>query len=78
MLYDVEKKQEVLDTLNDRVSSITNICIVLSSEGYIPNKSKSVKLSLCSAMIDVFNNIVFFDESYRDKFEKLYNKIISL
>ena len=78
MLYDAEQKQEVLDTLNDRVSSIIDISIALSNEGYIPNKSKSVKLSLCSIMIDAFNNIVFFDESYRHKFENLYNKIISL
>ena len=78
MLYDAEKKQDMLDTLNNRVSSIIDICIALSNEGYIPNKGKSVKLSLCSIMIDTFNNIVFFDESYRSKFENLYNKIISL
>lgn len=78
MLYDVEKKQDMLDTLNARVSSIVDICISLSNEGYIPNKNKSIKLSLCSAVIDSTTNITYFDESYRDKFESLYNNVISL
>lgn len=78
MLYDAEKKQEMLDTLNARVSSIVDICISLSNEGYIPNKNKSIKLSLCSVVIDNITNITYFDESYRDKFESLYNSVISL
>ena len=78
MLYDVEKKQEMLDALNTRVSSIIDICISLSNQGYIPNKNKTIKLSLCSVAIDIFNNIVYFDEEYKDDFENLYNKIISL
>lgn len=78
MLYDAEKKQDMLDTLNARVSSIIDICISLSNEGYIPNKGKSVKLSLCSAVLDSITNITYFDESYRSKFENLYNNVISL
>ncbi len=78
MLYNAEKKQEMLDTLNNRVSSIIDICISLSNQGYIPNKNKSIKLSLCSVCIDMFENIEFFSEAYRDDFENLYNKIISL
>ena len=78
MLYDAEKKQDMLDTLNNRVSSIIDICISLSNEGYIPNKNKSIKLSLCSVVIDSITNITYFDESYRDKFESLYNNVISL
>ena len=78
MLYDVEKKQEMLDALNTRVSSIIDICISLSNQGYIPNKNKTIKLSLCSVAIDMFYNINFFDVACKDKFENLYNKIISL
>ena len=44
MLYDAEKKQEMLDTLNNRVSSIVDVCVALAEEGYIPNKNKYVKL----------------------------------
>ena len=78
MLYDAEKKQDMLDALNDRVSSIIDICISLSNQGYIPNKNKTIKLSLCSFCIDVFTNIEFFDEEYKDTFENLYNKVLSL
>ena len=78
MLYDAEKKQDMLDALNNRVSSIIDMCISLSNQGYIPNRNKIIKLSLCSACIDIFNNINFFDEEYKDDFENLYNKIMSL
>ena len=78
MLYNAEKKQEMLDTLENRVSSIIDICISLSNQGYIPNKSKTIKLSLCSICIDAIDNINFFSEEYKDDFENLYNKIISL
>lgn len=78
MLYNAEKKQEMLDTLENRVSSIIDICISLSNQGYIPNKNKTVKLSLCSICIDAIDNINFFSEEYKDDFENLYNKIISL
>ena len=45
MLYDAEKKQDMLDTLNNRVSSIVDVCVSLIQEGYIPNKNKFNKLS---------------------------------
>ena len=39
MLYDVEKKQMMLDTLQDKVSSVVDVCVALTNEGYIPNKN---------------------------------------
>ena len=45
MLYDADKKQEVLDTLNNRVSSIVDVCVALVNEGYLLNKNKTTKLS---------------------------------
>ena len=44
MLYDADKKQEMLDTLNNRVSSIVDVCVALVQEGYLPNKNKYNKL----------------------------------
>ena len=78
MLYDAEQKQEVLDTLNNRVSSIIDISIALSNEGYIPNKSKSVKLSWSAILIDAFNNIDVLSVEQHNELEELYSKVMTL
>ena len=78
MLYDVEKKQMMLDALDARVSSIVDVCIALINEGYIPNKSKSVKLSWTIIMIDAFDNIDVLSVEQHNKLETLYNKVMTL
>ena len=78
MLYDAEKKQNMLDTLNNRVSSIVDVCVALVNEGYIPNKNKYVKLSWTAIMIDTFNNMDIFSSKQQTNIENLYNKIIML
>ena len=78
MLYDVEKKQNMLDTLNNRVSSIVDVCVALIQEGYIPNKAKQTKLSWTVIMIDAFENIDVLSVEQHNKLETLYNKVIAL
>ena len=78
MLYDVEKKQMVLDTLENRVSSIVDVCIALIQEGYIPNKNKSIKLSWSAILIDAFNNIDVLSIEQHNELEELYSKVMSL
>ena len=78
MLYDVEKKQEMLDALNTRVSSIVDICIALINDGYIPNKNKINKLSWSVIMIDAFENIDVLSVEQHNKLEDLYNKVMKL
>ena len=78
MLYDVEKKQMVLDTLENRVSSIVDVCIALIQEGYIPNKNKSVKLSWSAILIDAFNNIDVLSIEQHNELEELYNTVMTL
>ena len=78
MLYDVNKKQEVLDTLNDRVSSIVDVCVALVNEGYILNKSKLNKLSWTAIMIDAFENIDVLSISQHNNLESLYNNVMML
>ena len=34
MLYDAEKKQDMLDTLENRVSSIVDVCVALVLDYY--------------------------------------------
>ena len=78
MLYNVENKEAMLDALNDRVSSIVDVCIALVEEGYIPNKNKSTKLSWSVIMIDAINNIDVFSATQHNEFEELYSKVMSL
>ena len=78
MLYDAEKKQVMLDTLENRVSSIVDVCVALVNEGYNLNKNKLNKLSWSMIMIDAFENIDVLSVEQHDKLETLYNKVMTL
>lgn len=78
MLYDAEKKQVMLDTLENRVSSIVDVCVALINEGYIPNKNKYNKLSWSMIMIDAFQNIDILSVEQHNNLEELYNKVMML
>lgn len=78
MLYNVENKKAMLDALNDRVSSIVDVCIALVEEGYIHNKNKSTKLSWSVIMIDAINNIDIFSTTQHNELEELYSKVMNL
>ena len=78
MLYNAEKKQNMLDTLNNRVSSIVDVCVALVNEGYNLNKSKLNKLYWTTIMIDAFNNIDVLSVEQHTNLEELYNKVIML
>lgn len=78
MLYNAEKKQNMLDTLNNRVSSIVDVCVALVNEGYNLNKSKLNKLSWITIMIDAFDNIDVLSVEQHNKLEILYNKVMTL
>ena len=78
MLYDVEKKQMMLDALDARVSSIVDVCVALIQEGYIPNKNKNTKLSWSIILIDAFDNIDVFSIEQHNELEELYSKVMTL
>ena len=78
MLYNVGNKESMLDTLNNRVSSIVDVCIALIEEGYIHNKNKNTKLSRSIIMIDAINNMDVFSVEQHSEIEELYNKVMAL
>ena len=78
MLYDAEKKQDMLDTLENRVSSIVDVCVALAEEGYIPNKGKYVKLSWSAIMIDACDNMDVLSSEQHIKIENLFSKVMML
>ena len=78
MLYNAENKQAMLDALEDRVSSIVDVCIALIEEGYTLNKNKYVKLSWSAIMIDACNNMDVLSPEQHTKIEELFSKIMAL
>ena len=78
MLYNVEEKQMMLDALENRVSSIVDVCVALVEEGYIPNKGKYVKLSWSAIMIDACDNMDVLSSEQHIKIENLFNKVMML
>lgn len=78
MLYNAEIKNAILDTLNNKVSSIANIVSILLEEGYIPNKNKGFKLQVALMLSEAFINIDVLSIDKHKKLENLYNKFITL
>lgn len=78
MLYDADKKEKVLDTLNDRVSSIVDVCTMLFNEGFVVNRTKLNKLNMCIMLIHAFENIDVLSVEQHNNIELLYNKVIML
>ncbi len=78
MLYDNSIKDSVLDTLNNRVSSIADCIVSLFDNGYNPNKNKYVILTWSSILIDAYDNIDLFTEEQHKKLDRLYNKIMTM
>ena len=78
MLYNVEEKQMMLDALENRVSSIVDVCVALVEEGYIPNKNKYVKLSWTTIMIDACDNMDVLSSEQHIKIENLFSKVMML
>lgn len=79
MLYDNDDlKQVMLDTLHDRVSSITYCIVELLKEGYIPNKNKTTIINWSSILIDAYENIDVFSKEQQNKLDILYNKVLKL
>lgn len=78
MLYESSLKQAVLDTLEDRVSSIADCIVVLLNEGYVPNKNKITILDWSSILIDAYENIDVLSKEQHEAIDRIYNKVIQL
>ena len=78
MMYENGIKEAVLDTLENRVSSIA-LCIgKLLEEGYLPNNKKEVVLSWCSILIHAYENINSYTEEQQHNIDRIYNNVIRL
>ena len=76
MLYDAKLKQDMLDALHDRVSSICDICVYLINEGMVPNKKKYINLSWVSIMIDAYQNVDVLSVEQHKELDNIYNTLM--
>ena len=78
MMYEEEIKNVILDSLQNRLSSIALCVGKLLEEGYLPNNKKQVQLSLLSILSSAYTHINSFSKEQQDKLDKLYNNIVRL
>lgn len=70
-----EITNEVLDILENRVSSLSTCIVLLNKEGYLPNKVKLLKLQCYNMLIAAYQQIDSMNEEQENKLNILFNKI---
>lgn len=78
MMYEPYLKQVILDTLENKVSSIATCITVLVNEGYLPNKSKSNVFNACLVLIDCYENVDILTKEQQDMLDVICNKILKM
>lgn len=77
-MYDDDLKNTILDTLENRVSSIAGHIVSLFKEGYTPNKNKIIIIDWGSILISAYETIDILDSNQQAKLDNIFNKIMKL
>lgn len=77
-MYEPYLKQVILDTLENKVSSIAACITILVNEGYLPNKSKSNVFNACLVLIDCYENVDVLIKEQQDMLDVICNKILKM
>lgn len=75
MSYNVKLKDTIVSTLENRVLTIVDSIIKLTSEGYKINNNKIVNFNVSLLLINAFENIEIFNENQQENLEIIFNKI---
>lgn len=78
MMYEPYLKQVILDTLENKVSSIATCITVLVNEGYLPNKNKSNVFNACLLLIDCYESVDVLTKEQQDMLDVICNKILKM
>lgn len=68
--------KEVVGTLENRVSTISDIIRCLSNEGYVPNKNKYINLQFAILFGLAYKDNSVFTSEQLNRINILYNKVI--
>ena len=77
-MYNDVIKKNILDNLESKAMSIVNTSIALTSQGYLVNKSKYIRLDWSSLLLHAFENIDIFSKEQQNNIERLYNKVSNI
>lgn len=77
-MYNDSIRKTAIDNLESKTIDIVNTSVALASQGYLVNKSKTIKLEWSSLLIHAFENIDVLKPDQQHKVELLYNKISAL
>lgn len=77
-MYDDAIKNNILDNLENKIIDIVNTSIALTSQGYLVNKSKYIRLNWSSLLIHAFENIDVLKPEQQHRIELLYNKFLTI
>lgn len=77
-MYNDEIRDNILDDLEGKVIDIVNVSITLTSQGYLVNKNKRIRLDWSSIMLHAFENIDVLNTEQQHKVELLYNKLSTI
>ena len=72
-----EIKSLAISNLTNKILGLSNTNIVLSSQGFIVNDAKLVKLSWLNLLLNAYSNSVIFTNEQQESINRLYNKIQS-
>ena len=77
-MYNDVIKKNILDDLESKAINIVNTSIALTSQGYLVNKSKYIRLDWSSLLLHAFENIDIFSKEQQNNIERLYNKVSNI
>lgn len=77
-MYNDVIKKNILDDLESKAMNIVNTSIALTSQGYLVNKSKYIRLDWSSLLLHAFENIDIFSKEQQNNIERLYNKVSNI
>ena len=77
-MYNDVIKKNILDDLESKAMNIVNTSIALTSQGYLVNKSKYIRLDWSSLLLHAFENIDIFSKEQQNNIERLYNKVFNI
>ena len=77
-MYNDDLRKSIITDLESKELSVVNTVVVLTSQGYVINQAKHIKLDLANIILNAFENINVFSEEQQHKIELLYNKFSML
>lgn len=78
MEYDSVLRKQILDSLENRLSSIALSIEKLYENGYVSSQETENLFSITQMLIEAYKNINSVSKENQDKLDEIYNKLLTL